>query len=356
MKYAKVACVSLLLFAGCWLSGHDSVRAQDDPSDDNSFEALIDQIFDRYSVDDSDAPPEAEVRPFPGKLSRVLGHQQVFDKSLAERFGVSGLYSDAREDWPESQVIWASPEVDKLQRLLAQPLKKEGFQFKDMPLSEVADFVRKEYGLKVQLDPSSFDDLGLSEDEKLDANLSEMSLGAALKLTLHEVELTYILVHDTVVIASEDESFAWPLVGIYPVGDLLEVKQGAASSAKTQGLTRYPEDIDHLIEIIQATCYVDGWGDGDGYIAAMQPSLLVVRHREEVHLEIQNLLSALRLARQHRFALPLESRENGKRSGTRAQRKEKPKQSSKAVEGGGGGFGGGGGRLGGEDFGGGGAF
>lgn len=349
MKYPNVARVSLLLIACCWLSSHDSVRAEDD-----TIDALIDQIFERQSVDEPDEEqPEAEVRPFPNNLSLVIGNGLVYSQSVAERFGVFGSNSAARRDRPEVPVIWASPAVGKLQHLLAQPLKKEGFEFKDTPLSEVVDFIRKEYKIKVLLDLPSLDDLAISPDDKLDANLSGMSLGAALKTTLYKIDLTYILAHDTVVITTEEEALDWPLTGIYPVGDLLVVKQDEASSTKTKNLAQYPEDIAHLKQIIKATCCVDGWGDGDGYIAAMQPSLLVVRHREEVHQEIQDLLSALRLARQHPFAMPLEHQENDKRSGTRAKRKAKSKQSTHGLGGGGlgseglggGGFGGGGGAF-----------
>ncbi|WP_442483845.1 hypothetical protein [Aeoliella sp. SH292] len=338
--------MSLLLLVGCYVSSHCSVRAED-----NRFDAIIDQIFDRHSDDDSeDEKPEPEVRPFPGNLSLVVGGgQRVVGQSLAERFGVSAIAAAGREDRPEVPVIWASPAVGKLQRLLAQPLKKEGFKFKDTPLSEVADFVRKEYEIKVLLDLRSLDDLGLSPDDKLDANLSEISLGAALKTALLQVDLTYILAHDTVVFVSEEEAFDCPLVGIYPVGDLLEVKHDEAATSKPKGLAQHPEDIARLKEIIEATCGVDSWGGGESYIVAMQPSLLIVRHREQVHVEIQDLLSALRLAKQHRFAMPLKHLENKTRPANRAKRKAKPKQRS-------GSMGGGSGSSGGRELGGGGVF
>ncbi|QDU57368.1 hypothetical protein [Aeoliella mucimassa] len=341
MKHAHVASVVLLL-AGYWLSGHDSVRAEDDRSGE-----IIDKIVEsnpNLALDETGS--ETEVRPFPANLSLVIGGgQRVLGQTLDARFGVSGLYTAARADRPDVPVIWASPAVDKLQRVLAQPLKKEGLQFQDTPLSEVADFVRNEYKIKVLLDIPSLDDLGLSPDEKINTHLSEMPLGAAIKIMLQEVDLTTIIAHDTVVIASEDEAYSWPLVAIYPVGDLLEVKQHDDFAPKQQGGAQSPEDIAHLTTLLKATCCVDGWSNGEGTIATMQPSLFIVRHREEVHQEIQDFLSALRLAKQHRFAIPLEHHQNDKKRDTRAKSKTKRVENREDSDTGGiggqGGFGGG---------------
>lgn len=332
MTFSKIASLRLLLLVGYWLSSQVSVRAEDEP-----FGALVDQLYDRHSDGEGRAQEsEAEVRPFPKNLSLGIGGgQRVAGQSLAQRFGISGLYTAERENRPEVPVIWASPAVDKLQRSLAQPLKKEGFKFTDTPLSEVADFVRKEYGLKVLLDLPSLDELGLSPDDTLDANLSGISLGAALKVTLLKVDLTYLLAHDTVVIASEDEAIEWPLIGIYPVGDLLKVKQDDTFPSKTEGVPTYPEDIAHLKQIVEATCCVDDWANGDAYIVEMQPSLLIVRHREEVHDEIQDLLSALRLAKQHQFAMPLEHHEDNNQPEADSNSKAKSTESVGDMGGGG---------------------
>ena len=109
----------------------------------------------------------------------------------------------------------------RINRALADPLNSLGLEFQDAPLSEVVDFLRTEYDIEVQLDNPALDDLGLSPDEPITVNLRNISLRSALRIMLRQLDLTYVISDEVLLITSEDEALTRLQVKVYPVADLV---------------------------------------------------------------------------------------------------------------------------------------
>lgn len=108
-----------------------------------------------------------------------------------------------------------------INRALSDPLSSLGLEFQAAPLSEVVDFLRTEYNIEVQLDLPALDDLGLSPDDPIDVNLRNISLRSALRIMLRQLDLTYVISDEVLLITSEEEALTRLQVKVYPVADLV---------------------------------------------------------------------------------------------------------------------------------------
>lgn len=207
-------------------------------------------------------------------------------------------------------VFWAEsrPEQsERIQQVLREPLNTLGLEFQGAPLAEVVNFLRDDYNIEVQIDAAALDDLGISTDEHISVNLRNISLGAALRIMLRPLELTYVISDEVLLITTEEEALTRLQVAVYPVGDVLAVKAGYEKDPTTDNELRRPEDIDALTDLIVSTVASDTWvvnGGPEAEIRTMQPGLLVVSQTQDVHEQISQLLTALRMAKQHTSAVP----------------------------------------------------
>ncbi len=108
-----------------------------------------------------------------------------------------------------------------ISKALSDPLSPLGLEFQAAPLSEVVDFLRTEYDIEVQLDLQALDDLGLSPDDPIDVNLRNISLRSALRIMLRQLDLTYVISDEVLLITSEEEALTRLQVKVYPVADLV---------------------------------------------------------------------------------------------------------------------------------------
>jgi hypothetical protein len=200
--------------------------------------------------------------------------------------------------------------VDKIRTVLREPLHDGGLEFQDTALSEVVDFLRTEYGIEIQLDLESLKQIERSPEDPISANLRNISVGSALRLMLPQLDLTYFISDEVLIICAEEEAVTRLVVAVYPVGDILAIKEGYESAVEeNNGKTKKPgvEDMDGLIDVIISTVAPDSWlenGGPEADIRPLQPGLLVISQTADVHERIQHLLAALRQAKQHACAVP----------------------------------------------------
>jgi hypothetical protein len=203
-----------------------------------------------------------------------------------------------------------SQHVNKIRKVLREPLREGGLEFQDTALSEVVDFLRSEYGIEIQLDLESLKQIERSPEDPISANLRNISVGSALRLMLRQLNLTYFISDEVLMICAEEEALTRLVVAVYPVGDILAIKEGHESVVDENGdKNNKPgvEDIDGLIDVIISTVASDSWvenGGPEAEIRSIQPGLLVVSQTPDVHEQIRHLLAALRQAKKHEYAVP----------------------------------------------------
>lgn len=237
---------------------------------------------------------------------------------------------------PADQVtpmFWAerhTESAEKIEEALRSPLTDRQLEFEDTPLEQVVEFLRREYDIAIVLDLPALDDLAIAAEDPIDVHLRNISLGAALRIMLRQLDLTHIVSDEVLLITSEEEAYSRLQVAVYPVGDLLEFTPAspAAASDESEAPDDMAEDasgddddrgeprdynaaepgnIEALIDVITASVASDTWvenGGPEAEIRPIQPGLLVVSQTTDVHEQIAQLLRALREAKTHEFARP----------------------------------------------------
>lgn len=109
----------------------------------------------------------------------------------------------------------------RISEALQGPLTSVGLDFTETPLGEVVEFLRDEYGIEIQLDKSALEEFSIEEDEPITVNLRNVSLRSALRLMLKDLELTYIIAEEVLLITTQEEADTRLSVKVYPVGDLV---------------------------------------------------------------------------------------------------------------------------------------
>jgi hypothetical protein len=162
---------------------------------------------------------------------------------------------------------------------------------KDASLTETAAYIGRLYGINVQIDTRSLEDVNLSPDDTLvTANLGGMSLRSALRLILGKYDLTYVIRDEVLMITTPEEAELQATTKLYPVTDLVRYKDPSGEA--------WP-DYDSLISLISSTIQPEAWEDvgGPGSISPMSyqgTEVIAIRQTDEVHDEIASLLARMR--------------------------------------------------------------
>lgn len=174
--------------------------------------------------------------------------------------------------------------VVEIQQVLRRPLKSTGLEFTEEPLENVVNYLQDEYDIPIQLDVPALEDAGMTADEPLSINLHHISLKSALRLTLKQKNLTYIIRNEVMIITTPEEAESELTTCVYDVGDLV-----------TNGRTFMA-----LTEAISSCIAPETWaenGGGEAEIRPVQPGLLVISQTQLVHEQVAELLAAIRKMR-----------------------------------------------------------
>lgn len=230
-----------------------------------------------------------------------------FVVSLVALVAGSSLAADPPPPTKWTPVVWADSGLergDHIYRKLNDPLDSVGIEVADAPLRDVAEFIRDQYDIQIHLDLTALDDLGLSPDDPITANIRNVSLGAALNLMLKPHDLAYVVADEVLLITSEDEALTRMVVAVYPVGDILAAKSDEDRNDESR---HQSENMDTLIDTIVCCVAPDTWIENGGLevdIRSIQPGLLVVSQTHDVHRQVADLLKAIRVAKEHACAVP----------------------------------------------------
>lgn len=162
--------------------------------------------------------------------------------------------------------------------------------FRETPLSDVAESLDEREGVRFRLDTAALIEAGVAADTPITFTVSGIPLGAALRLMLRPLDLTYVLHDDVVLITTVDEAQGLVEARVYDVTDLLVVDP----------VSRRP-DYDSLIQMISSVIAPDTWPEGNrGAISVLPPGSLVVLQTESAHDALEQLLRNLRALQERR--------------------------------------------------------
>jgi len=209
------------------------------------------------------------------------------------------IYKDFPGGIPQSLGATAGhPIYAELDRVHDMPARK------DVALSELIEQLVKIMGVPHQIDDRGLADAGIDREVKNDFDGGRISGRTALHNLLYPHELQWVVKHDMLVITSRAASQDLSLYGevrVYPVADLAGVDLNRDPKGRSG-------DFDSILQAIQGSVAPTTWSDvgGQGPLRAYPPcACIVIAQIQQVHEEIEKLLTDLRKTRAASKPLPV---------------------------------------------------
>ena len=105
-------------------------------------------------------------------------------------------------------------------------------EFIETPLVDVLDFLKELHGIEIQIDQKALADTGVGTDSPITKNLKGMTLASGLRLMLRDVDLTYIVSDDVLIITSPAASDRMLITHVYDVEPLINAEHRIDELAK----------------------------------------------------------------------------------------------------------------------------
>lgn len=187
--------------------------------------------------------------------------------------------------------------VDRIYRVLDGQLISAGMEYNGAALSQVVATLQDDYQIPIQLDVPALEDAGIGPDEPVSINLRNISLRSALRLLLKQVQLTYVIQDEVLIITTPEEAESHLIVCVYDVRDLRGKNQPGSPPPQPLGASAWA-DYDPLMGVITSCVSTETWaenGGGEAEIRSLKPGLMVISQTQAVHDEIRGLLASIRL-------------------------------------------------------------
>ena len=220
----------------------------------------------------------------------------VFPTTALAQFGGGGGFGSggASEDGPRAKLPPCDPPEqasigvgrdqaaeDRIRKILEEVTVSDFFE---LPLDEAMRFFVEQHDVPILLDNRALRNAGVSTETPVTLQIEGVTLRSALRLILRDLELTYLIDDEVMVVTTPEVSEQLPSTRIYPVCDLIETGDVVGTA-----------DYGTLIRVITRTISPDSWEEtgGTGRIEAGF-GCVTITQTQEVHNEIEDLLTALR--------------------------------------------------------------
>lgn len=171
-----------------------------------------------------------------------------------------------------------SEATKKILKTLDSPTRLE---FIETPLHDVVSFLKDYHGIEIQIDRKALHDVGIGSDTPITRDLKGITLRSALQLMLRDLDLTYVIQDEVLLITTPEQAETRLETVVYPVGDLVAAYRDASGQTS--------RDFDSLIELITTTIQPTTWDEvgGPGSISVFENGqALVFSQTEEVHNQV----------------------------------------------------------------------
>jgi tetratricopeptide (TPR) repeat protein len=128
------------------------------------------------------------------------------------------LLTERRKKYKAVDLTESNPNEAKIVAALDD---KTELEFVDQPLSDVVDYLKERHEIEIQLDSKALTDEGIGSDTPVTRNIKGITLRSALRLMLGEMDLTYVIRNEVLMITTKTEAENMLSIKVYPVGDLV---------------------------------------------------------------------------------------------------------------------------------------
>jgi hypothetical protein len=171
--------------------------------------------------------------------------------------------------------------------------KSVTLEFVEAPLPDVLQFLKDKMGIQIVIDQRALDDVGIGADTLVTIQIAGVKLRSALDLMLRQLDLTWVVYREVLLITSPEEEECMLRTRVYDISDL-----PAYRNQQGQGVPDY----DSLIKLIRCCIGPVTWNQlgGPGSIDSYEApgiQVLVVSQTARIHEEVEGLLVNLRKVR-----------------------------------------------------------
>jgi len=106
-------------------------------------------------------------------------------------------------------------------KILSELKKPTELDFVDTPLSEVVNYLKDRHQIEIELDQRALQDVGVDTNTPITKSLRGISLRSALRLLLRELDLTYVIKDEVLLITTPEQAGNDLVLKVYPVADLV---------------------------------------------------------------------------------------------------------------------------------------
>ncbi|HVA48300.1 MAG TPA: VWA domain-containing protein [Pirellulales bacterium] len=128
------------------------------------------------------------------------------------------LLTERRKKYKAVDLLEHGPNEMRILQALDEPTE---IDFAEQPLSDVVEYLKQRHGIEIQLDEKALADAGTASDTAITRSIKGITLRSALKLLLSELDLTYVIRNEVLMITSKTEAENMLSTRVYPVGDLV---------------------------------------------------------------------------------------------------------------------------------------
>ena len=130
--------------------------------------------------------------------------------------------SNRRKDRYGAMDLKATGDAEqRIEKALRSPLHTTGLDYTEQPLQDVVTQLADEYGIPIQLNKTALEEAGIGTDAPVTISLHNISLRSALRLMLKNLQLTYIIQDEVLMITTKEDAEKDLVVKVYPVADLV---------------------------------------------------------------------------------------------------------------------------------------
>lgn len=176
--------------------------------------------------------------------------------------------SVARSDRTEARIRAALDEDTRL-------------EFIETPLEQICAFLSDIHDIPIQIDTRALKEAGLDSDVPITRNLKGISLGSALDLLLEELELSWVVRNEILLITTASAANAKASVRVHNVSDLLGFGETADRLASTLEAVLGDQPADAGASVIRLVPY---------------QQIILVRSTERRHRDVETLLAQIRMS------------------------------------------------------------
>jgi hypothetical protein len=211
-------------------------------------------------------------------------HRQIALLLDAIRKGSVLATEDLAAPPKQASIRLANSAEDAIYAALKKPVSLD---LSETPLKKLPEILRKELDVQARIDTKALDDVGLSTNTPMSLAVSEMPANQALAHLLRPLDLTWVVLDETLLVTTPEEAEVELEPRVYPVADLRD------RSADGDG----SPPLDDLMTTITSSIAIETWDEvgGPGSMEQLAGSgLLVISQTAEIHGFIEQLLTQLR--------------------------------------------------------------